>query len=591
MNATMSRYFPAHSHPATGRLEMRARAGRLTAWLSGLVLLAAAFFAGPASAAIDLRVESRPISDPIQAYVTVTDGAGNPVGGLTAGNFTITLDGNPLTIQPSDFSLPPSANPAKNVSIVFVMDYSSSVEGSARDAMEGAVVNFINSMSPDDYAAIVKFSATNPARTSVVQPFTRIGAAGGKDSLVNAVMLPFPGDGTNLYEGINVALDHFVSPPVDVTLPPGPRAVVVISDGLDNASINTQSFVLDKASSLGIPLFTIAVGTPGTSGSNVMSALAARSGGNYISAPSPAEVTNAYVTISSRLDNGYLLSFVSSITDCNQHTLSVTVTGQSTTETKFTRCDATTGPVTVPNVVNLTQAAATTAIVGAGLVVGAVTQQSSATVPAGRVSSQNPTSGVGVAAGSAVNLVVSTGPVPTPGPVAVPNVVNQTQAAATTAITGAGLVLGTISQSSSATVPAGRVISQHPGAGTNVAVGSAVALIVSTGPVAVPNVVNMTQAAATTAISFAGLAIGTISQQSSATVPSGSVISQNPTAGTNVAAGSAVAIVVSTGAVAPPPPPPPSNNGGGGGGSLGLGSVALGLAALAARRRRRNSVG
>ena len=431
MNATMSRYFPAHSHPATGRLEMRARAGRLTAWLSGLVLLAAAFFAGPASAAIDLRVESRPISDPIQAYVTVTDGAGNPVGGLTAGNFTITLDGNPLTIQPSDFSLPPSANPAKNVSIVFVMDYSSSVEGSARDAMEGAVVNFINSMSADDYAAIVKFSATNPARTSVVQPFTRIGAAGGKDSLVNAVMLPFPGDGTNLYEGINVALDHFVSPPVGVTLPPGPRAVVVISDGLDNASINTQSFVLDKASSLGIPLFTIAVGTPGTSGSNVMSALAARSGGNYISAPSPAEVTNAYVTISSRLDNGYLLSFVSSITDCNQHTLSVTVTGQSTTETKFTRCDATTGPVTVPNVVNLTQAAATTAIVGAGLVVGAVTQQSSATVPAGRVSSQNPTSGVGVAAGSAVNLVVSTGPVPTPGPVAVPNVVNQTQAAAT----------------------------------------------------------------------------------------------------------------------------------------------------------------
>ena len=108
----------------------------------------------------------------------------------------------------------------------------------------------------------------------------------------------------------------------------------------------------------------------------------------------------------------------------------------------------------------------------------------------------------------------------------------------------------------------------------------------------IPNVVNMTQAAATTAISFAGLAIGTVSQQSSATVPSGSVISQNPTAGTNVAAGSAVAIVVSTGAVAPPPPPPPSNNGGGGGGSLGLGSVALGLAALAARRRRRrNSVG
>ena len=106
-----------------------------------------------------------------------------------------------------------------------------------------------------------------------------------------------------------------------------------------------------------------------------MNVLAARTGASFISAPSQAEVTNAYVTISSRLDNGYLLSFVSSITDCNQHTLSVTVTGQGTTETKFTRCDATTGPVTVPNVVNQTQAAATTAITGAGLVVGTVTQR------------------------------------------------------------------------------------------------------------------------------------------------------------------------------------------------------------------------
>ena len=40
-------------------------------------------------------------------------------------------------------------------------------------------------------------------------------------------------------------------------------------------------------------------------------------------------------------------------------------------------------PVLVPNVVGLTQAAATTAITGAGLVVGTVTTQASATVAAG----------------------------------------------------------------------------------------------------------------------------------------------------------------------------------------------------------------
>ena len=472
------------------------------------------------------------------------------------------------------------------------MDYSPSTVGDARAAMEGAVVDFINSMSPGDYAAIVKFNVSNPAGASVVQPFTMTDAA-GKGTLVNAAMLPYPGSSSNVFDGINVALEHFIAPPAGVTLPSGPRAVVVISDGIDNASINTLTFVTDKASSLGIPLFTIGVGTPGTSGSNVMNALAARTGGNFIAAPTQAEVTNAYATISSRLDNGYLLSFASSITDCNPHTLSVTVAGQGTTETRFTRCDATTGPVTVPNVVNQTQAAASTAITGAGLAVGAVTQQSSATVTAGNVISQNPVAGVGVAAGSSVNLVVSTGPVPTPGPVPVPNVVSQTQTLATQTITGAGLVLGTVTQRSSTTVPAGSVISQSPAAGTSVSLGSAVALVVSTGPVAVPNVVNLTQAAATTAINGAGLALGAVSQQSSATVPSGSVISQNPAAGTSVAAGSAVALVVSTGPVPPPPPPPPppsSGGGGGGGGSMGLGGLALlGLAAAFANRRRKRA--
>jgi VWFA-related protein len=588
MSATTFLDSPIHDRTAIKPFDLRARAGQLATWLTALVLLAAAFFAGPASAAVDLRVESRPIGNPIEAYVTVTDAAGNPVGGLTAGSFTLTLDGSPITIQPGDFSLPPSENPAKNVSVVFAMDYSGSTSDPAtRAAIEGAVVDFVNAMNVGDYAAIVKFNNTLGA--SIFQPLTRIDGAAGTDSLVNAAMLPHNGAGSNIYDGINVALEHLISPPAGVTLPDGPRAVVVISDGNDNTSVNKQDFVIDKASSLGIPLFSIAVGSTGTTGSNVMNILAARTGGSFIAAPTQAEITAAYATISSRLDNGYLLSFASSITDCNPHTLSVTVAGQGTTETRFTRCDATAGPVTVPNVVNQPQAAAVTAITGAGLGVGTVTQQSSASVAAGSVISQNPTAGVGVAVGSVVNLVVSSGPAPAPGPVAVPNVVNLTQAAATTAITGAGLVLGTVSQQSSATVPAGNVIRQTPAPGTSVSLGSAVALVVSTGPVAVPNVVNLTQAAATTAITSAGLALGAVTQSSSPTVPTGSVISQNPAAGTSVAAGSAVALVVSTGP-STPPPPPPSGGGGGGGGSMGLGGLALlGLAAAFANRRRKRA--
>jgi hypothetical protein len=68
-----------------------------------------------------------------------------------------------------------------------------------------------------------------------------------------------------------------------------------------------------------------------------------------------------------------------------------------------------------------------------------------------------------------------------PTTVAVPNVVALTQSVATTTITAAGLVLGTVSTASSNSVPLGSVISQSPTAPTVVNLGSAVNLVVSSG--------------------------------------------------------------------------------------------------------------
>lgn len=135
--------------------------------------------------------------------------------------------------------------------------------------------------------------------------------------------------------------------------------------------------------------------------------------------------------------------------------------------------------------------------------------------------------------------------------VSVPSVVGDTQAAATTAITGAKLTVGTVTQASSATVASGSVVSQTPAAATSAASGSSVALVVSSGPapVTIPNVVGDTQAVATTAITGAGLKVGTLTQATSSTIPKGDVVSENPVAGMNVASGSAVALVISTGPV------------------------------------------
>jgi beta-lactam-binding protein with PASTA domain len=199
----------------------------------------------------------------------------------------------------------------------------------------------------------------------------------------------------------------------------------------------------------------------------------------------------------------------------------------------------------VPNVVGLTQSAAETAIVNADLVPNA-TFANSATVPIGIVISQQPNAGVTRNFGTTINFVVSLGAV-------VPTVTGLTQAQATNALVAAGLTVGSITQEFSNTVQAGRVISQAPAGGTSVNPGTGIALAISLGQQnrLVPNVVGQTQATATTNIQNAGLVVGTVTFQASATIAIGSVISTSPVAGTSVAPLSAVNLVVSSGAPQP----------------------------------------
>jgi beta-lactam-binding protein with PASTA domain len=117
-------------------------------------------------------------------------------------------------------------------------------------------------------------------------------------------------------------------------------------------------------------------------------------------------------------------------------------------------------------------------ILEAGMVVGTITRVSSTTVPEGIVISQNPTDGLTVDVGTVMNLVVSSGP----PRVGVPIVIGLTQANATSALAAVGLTVGTVTTAPSATVPAGSVVDSTPAANTSVVVGSAVNLVVSSGP-------------------------------------------------------------------------------------------------------------
>ena len=142
----------------------------------------------------------------------------------------------------------------------------------------------------------------------------------------------------------------------------------------------------------------------------------------------------------------------------------------------------------------------------------------------------------------------------------VPNVVGLSFGAANAALQRAGLNLGTETQQQSNGVAPQTVLGESPAAGSATAPGTAVNIVVSAYST-VPDVTGQPSGAAASALTAAGVAAGKVTSQTSNTVPSGDVISESPSAGSVVAPGSAVDLIVSSGAPA---------GGGGGGGAIGL---------------------
>ena len=108
-----------------------------------------------------------------------------------------------------------------------------------------------------------------------------------------------------------------------------------------------------------------------------------------------------------------------------------------------------------------------------------------------------------------------------------------------------GLRVTALHNESSDGISAGIVIRTEPGTGTQVASGSSVVLVVSSGPpsIVVPNVTGMTQNSAMQSLQSAGFTVTTVNQPSSS-VNDGLVITQTPPAGTTLRKGSNVTLTV-----------------------------------------------
>lgn len=211
--------------------------------------------------------------------------------------------------------------------------------------------------------------------------------------------------------------------------------------------------------------------------------------------------------------------------------------------------------VAIPKVIGSTVSEAERAANAAGLQIVIERQFYSPDIPEGRIMIQMPPAGTKVRRGWVVRVAQSVGP----QRVAIPDVTGQSERVAEMSIRKRSLDLASIAQVNLPDTTADQVVSQSPPANASGVAAPKISLLVSGGPepatFVMPDLTGQPLGSATLALQDAGLRVGQVSMvaasvpaEGQATAPTpgtqpnsaSMIVTQSPTAGQKVVAGSAV---------------------------------------------------
>lgn len=199
--------------------------------------------------------------------------------------------------------------------------------------------------------------------------------------------------------------------------------------------------------------------------------------------------------------------------------------------------------VAVPNVAEMTETEAQNKIYGAGLT-PQVEEDFHDSVENGTVIESSPSAGEQVLPDSEVTIVVSKGP----STVVIPeDLAGQTESAVRDTLQRLGLTTGITTTTNSASVPRDRLVSTDPRLGEKVKIDTTVNLVISTGTVKVPNVVDMTKEEAESTLTDPALSLLVeFKEEENSVVEPGTITGQSYPQGTEVEPGSVVEATVAT---------------------------------------------
>jgi VWFA-related protein len=258
----------------------------------------------------------------VTVYVSVTDAKGEP---LAVAPEQIQINENGKLMTPDQISGSGEIGP---LTTLLVVDVSGSMNYSGKIAAAKTAANaYVDQMRPGDQAGLLTFNT----QISYSQTITTDRAA-----LKQAIAALNPAGNTAMFDALTQA---------EQTLQgiPGRKAIIVMTDGIDNVSQHKAGDVIQAIGTGGLSISTVGFGNPdqasGVTGLDV-SALQSRAnqaGGVYGYANDPGTLLGIYEHLGHALQSEYRITYTSPLTlrDGLNRTLTVSLGGAASAQGRY----------------------------------------------------------------------------------------------------------------------------------------------------------------------------------------------------------------------------------------------------------------
>jgi VWFA-related protein len=272
-------------------------------WLRGLALascLLTTAFLPLRQEAANVKITQVDTSDfpRVTVYVSVTDQSGEP---LAVDPAQIALAENGENVHPESVH---GLDEDEPLATLLALDISGSMNKAGKlTAAKEAAAAYVRQMNSDDLVGLLTFNTA----WELVQPLTA-----DRDSLLTAIDGIVAERDTAMYDALYEAVGI-------LSARTGRKAIIVLTDGLDNRSQHHSSDVISLIGPAGLSISTVGLGDPSQAGisqsgldAQALRSLADRAGGTYAYAADPAALSAVYERYSRALHSEYALTYTTS---------------------------------------------------------------------------------------------------------------------------------------------------------------------------------------------------------------------------------------------------------------------------------------